>query len=76
MNLDETAPVELSPGEREIQTIRELEIDKETEGAVTEAAAVAEQLVTPWEVFAPEGGVDYDKLVDKFSGASASTPRS
>ena len=22
--------------------------------------------MTPWEVSAPEGGVDYDKLVDKF----------
>jgi hypothetical protein len=46
MNLDETAPVELSPGEREIRTIGEVEIDKETEGAVTEAAAVAEQAVS------------------------------
>ena len=54
MNLDETAPVELSPGE--IRTMGELETGKETDGAVIEEAAVAEQLVTPWEVSAPEGG--------------------
>ncbi|KAJ1286951.1 hypothetical protein BS78_03G391900 [Paspalum vaginatum] len=30
------------------------------------AAAAAEQVVTPWEVSAPEGGIDYDKLVDRF----------
>ncbi|CAD6225177.1 unnamed protein product [Miscanthus lutarioriparius] len=47
MNLDETAPVELSLGE--IRTMGELETDKETDGAVIEEAAVEEQLVTPWE---------------------------
>ncbi|WVZ58889.1 hypothetical protein U9M48_009111 [Paspalum notatum var. saurae] len=28
--------------------------------------AAGEQVVTPWEVSAPEGGIDYDKLVDRF----------
>jgi tryptophanyl-tRNA synthetase len=31
-----------------------------------EEVAAAEQVVTPWEVSAPDGVIDYDKLVDRF----------
>ncbi|CAN6232033.1 unnamed protein product [Urochloa humidicola] len=31
-----------------------------------EEEAAAEQVVTPWEVSAPDGVIDYDKLVDQF----------
>ncbi|CAL5058442.1 unnamed protein product [Urochloa decumbens] len=31
-----------------------------------EEVAAAEQVVTPWEVSAPDGVIDYDKLVDQF----------
>jgi len=44
----------------------EMPVAPAIEEEIEEVAAAAEQVVTPWEVSAPGGIIDYDKLVDQF----------